>query len=275
VFWAAWELGDPAVRAVELESLTRVAEELRQPTQLWMLGVVRATLALAEGRFADAAELIEHAAPVGERVQSSTAAAIARTLPLFLLRREQGRLEGFERDIQGPAHEFSGPLVRRAVLAQVHARLGRTEQARRVLHDLTGRDLADWHVDEEWLMSICLLAETCASLADNERAAYLYELLLPYASLNAVAVPELAVGSTSRPLGILATVLGRFDDAARHFDEALVMDERMEARPWLAHTQQEYAGMLLQRDAEGDRENAERLRSRARATFRELGMEDG
>jgi eukaryotic-like serine/threonine-protein kinase len=275
VFWAAWELGDPVVRAVELESLTRVAEELRQPTQLWMLGVVRATLALAEGRFADAAELIEHAAPVGERVQSSTAAAIARTLPLFLLRREQGRLEGFERDIQGPAHEFSGPLVRRAVLAQVHARLGRTEQARRVLHDLTGRDLADWHVDEEWLMSICLLAETCASLADKERAAYLYELLLPYASLNAVAVPELAVGSTSRPLGILATVLGRFDDAARHFDEALVMDERMEARPWLAHTQQKYAGMLLQRDAEGDRENAERLRSRARATFRELGMEDG
>ena len=122
-------------------------------------------------------------------------------------------------------------------------------------------------------MSICLLAETCVILGDTERAAPLYELLLPYASLNAVAVPELALDSTSRPLGVLATLLGRFEDAARHFEEALRMNERMGARPWLAHTQEEYARMLLGRASRGDRERAEELLSRAHAAYRELGMQ--
>jgi DNA-binding SARP family transcriptional activator len=271
-FWAAWELGDPAERAVQLASMIRVAEELRQPAQLWMVAVAQATLALAEGRFAEAAELIDQAAAVGERVQSWSAAAVAHTLPLFLLRREQGRLEDFEREIQGPGHEFSGPLVRHSVRAHVHARLGRTEQAEAALHELTSRDLADWHVDEEWLVGICLLAETCVILEDTERAAPLYDLLLPYASLNAVAVPELALDSTSRPLGILAALLGRFEDAVPHFEEALRMNERMGARPWLAHAREDYARMLLRRDADGDRERAEKLLGQAHATYDELGM---
>src|SRR5918999_1568153 len=37
LFWAARALGDPDRRAFELASMTRVAEELRQPAQLWML----------------------------------------------------------------------------------------------------------------------------------------------------------------------------------------------------------------------------------------------
>jgi DNA-binding SARP family transcriptional activator len=272
-FWAAWELGEPEVRAVQLDSMARVADALRQPAQLWMLAVAQATLALAEGRFAEAADRIEHAAAVGERVQSWSAAAVAHTLPLFLLCREQGRLEDFEREIQGPGHEFSGPLMRHSVLAHLQARLGRTEEAKIGLDELTGHDLSDWHVDEEWLVGVCLIAETCVILGDTERAAPLYELLVPYASLNAVAVPELALDSTSRPLGILATLLERFEDAARHFDEALRMDERMGARPWLAHAREEYARMLFRRDAGGDRERAEQLLSRARATYRELGMQ--
>jgi hypothetical protein len=107
----------------------------------------------------------------------------------------------------------------------------------------------DWHVDEEWLVGICVLAETCAILGDTGRAAPLYELLVPDGSLNAIAVPELALDSVSRPLGILATQLRRFGDAARHFEVALRMNERMGARPWLAHTQEDHARMLLRRNA--------------------------
>ena len=85
-------------------------------------------------------------------------------------------------------------------------------------------------------------------------------------------MPELALDSASRPLGILATLLGRFEDAARHFEEALEMNKRMGARPWVAHTQEEFARMLLRRNAEGDRERTEKLLSRALATYHELGM---
>jgi DNA-binding SARP family transcriptional activator len=270
-FWAAWELGDPDRRAAELASMTRIAEELRQPAQLWALGVAKATLALAEGHFAEAPELIERGAAVGERVLPWGSVA-ARKLQLFVLRRQQGRLEGFEREVRDYAREFPSPLVHGAVLAYIYASSNHAKEAETLLHELTSRDLSAWHVDEEWLVSICLLAETCAILEDTARAASLYELLLPYGSLNAVGVPEFALDSTHRPLGVLATLLGRFEDAERHFEEALEMDERMGARPWVGQTLEEHAGMLLRRDDQAGRLRAEELLSRAQAIYGELGM---
>jgi hypothetical protein len=50
------------------------------------------------------------------------------------------------------------------------------------------------------------------------------------------------------------------------------MHERMGARPWTARTQLDYAGMLLERDASGDRERARELLAAALATAREIGM---
>jgi hypothetical protein len=47
----------------------------------------------------------------------------------------------------------------------------------------------------------------------------------------------------------------------------------MVARPWIAHTQHDYAGMLLSRDAPRDRERAQLLLDEALATYRERGME--
>ena len=252
--------------------MARVPEELRQPAQFWMLAVAQVTLALSEGRFAEAPELIERATAIGEPVWAWGARA-AQKMQLFMLRREQGRLAGFVPEIRDHAHELPSPLVHGAILAHVYACLERTDEAEARLHELTARDLSDWHVDEEWLPSICLIAETCAILGDTGRAASLYQLLLPYGSLNAVAVPELALDSTSRPLGILATLLGRFDDAAGHFEEALRMNERMGARPWLAHTQHDFAHMLHARHGRGDHERARELLAEALRTYHELGME--
>jgi DNA-binding SARP family transcriptional activator len=272
-YWAAWELGDPERRAAELASMARVANQLNQPAQLWTLAAAEATLALSQGRFAEAAELIKRATAIGSRALAWSAAA-TRRLQLFMLRREQGRLDGFEREIKDNAHEFPSPLMYGAVLARLYAGTQQTEAAATLLRELTRRDLSDWHVDEEWLASICLLAETCAILDDAESASSLYELLKPYGSQNAVALPELALDSVSRPLGILATLQGRFEDAARHFQEALRMNERMGARPWVAHTQEDHARMLLRRNANGDREHADELLSWAQTTYHELGMQD-
>lgn len=72
-------------------------------------------------------------------------------------------------------------------------------------------------------------------------AAPLYELLPPYGSLGGVAPIEALLGSASRALGMLATVLGRFEDATRHYDEALRMNTRMRTQPWIARTEHDYA----------------------------------
>jgi hypothetical protein len=46
----------------------------------------------------------------------------------------------------------------------------------------------------------------------------------------------------------------------------------MGARPWVAHTQEDYARMLLDRARPGDRERARDLLEAAVATYQELGM---
>jgi DNA-binding SARP family transcriptional activator/tetratricopeptide (TPR) repeat protein len=269
-FWAAWEFGDPARRASELASMRRVAEELRQPSQFWMLGVAEAVLAIAEGRFGEAEELSERAAAIGASVQS-WGARLARRLQLFMLCRAQGRLEGFERELQEDS-EFPAPLVRRSVLANVHAQSERPAEAAAIVDELMREDLLEWHMDEEWLSSICLLAETCELIGKSDQARRLYDLILPWGSLNAVAVPEVSLDSASRWLGVLATRLGLLEDAERHFEEALEMNELMGARPAIAHTQDDYARMLRVRDQPGDGKHALELLDAAVAGYRHLEM---
>lgn len=76
----------------------------------------------------------------------------------------------------------------------------------------------------------------------------------------------------ARYLGILASTMTSWDDAQAHFEDALEANARMGARPWLAHTQDDHAHMLLARDAPGDSQRAELLLAEAVATYRELGM---
>ena len=79
-------------------------------------------------------------------------------------------------------------------------------------------------------------------------------------------------GAVSRFLGALATTLRRWDEAAQHFEDALAMNARMGALPWLAHTQHRYGLMLIQRNRSGDRDKAITLLDTALTTARELEM---
>jgi DNA-binding SARP family transcriptional activator len=272
-FWCCWQLGDRDRRAVALAALAGGAQELHQPAQLWLATAAQAALALDEGRLGDAEELIERARIVGERAQRWNAITTHK-LQVFVLRSARGELEGFEHEVRDFAHEFPSPLVHRCVLAYVCARLDATAEAAAAVEELLlGRDISRWHVDSEWLFSVTLLAEAGALLGRRDHAAALYDVLLPYGSLNAVAPIEAALGSAGRALGMLATVLGRFSDAARHFDEALRMNTIMGARPWMAHTEHDYARMLAARDGPGDRERAIALTRSSLERYRSLGMD--
>jgi DNA-binding NarL/FixJ family response regulator len=66
--------------------------------------------------------------------------------------------------------------------------------------------------------------------------------------------------------------VGHWDTATQHFEDALAMNARMEAWPWLAHTQHTYATMLLARNQPGDGDKATALLDAALRTARELGM---
>ncbi|MBV8979674.1 MAG: hypothetical protein JO086_02130 [Acidimicrobiia bacterium] len=82
----------------------------------------------------------------------------------------------------------------------------------------------------------------------------------------------LCSGSTSRPLARLAALDGRLDDARRLFEDAMTLNAAMGARPWVAHTQHEYAQVLLASGNDGHRERAAELLAAARQTAEDLGM---
>src|SRR5205823_6570509 len=100
-------------------------------------------------------------------------------------------------------------------------------------------------------------------------------LLTPFVQLNAVAAGELCQGSVAHHVGRLATQLELHDEAEAHFELALEMNARMGARPWLAHTQTDYAHLLLKRAARGDRARARVLLQEAGRAYEELAMPRG
>jgi hypothetical protein len=125
--------------------------------------------------------------------------------------------------------------------------------------------------DDMWPAAITFLVDVCASLGDIDRADVLYRLLSPYAGFAVVAEVS-CFGAASRYLGQLAATMGRWQEAESHFDQALVMNARMGAKPWSAHTQFQYARMLLARSAPTDEQRATILLDDARMIARQLGM---
>jgi hypothetical protein len=73
---------------------------------------------------------------------------------------------------------------------------------------------------------------------------------------------------------MLAACLHRWDDAERHFADALAMNERLGARPDVVRTRRAWASMLLDRNAPGDaaRARARDLIAAGLAEAETLGM---
>ena len=156
-------------------------------------------------------------------------------------------------------------------VAGYRASLKQREEARRELGCLAV-DLTAGPRNFFWLHQMERLAEVVSFVGDVRRAAMLYDFLLPYVDRCAVVAPSYSRGAVARPLGLLATLVGRYEDAERHFEKALEMNARIRARIWVAHTQHDYARMLVARDEPGDREKAAALAAQALATAHEVGM---
>jgi hypothetical protein len=73
------------------------------------------------------------------------------------------------------------------------------------------------------------------------RAAPRSRLLLPYAERCVVLFGLLCLGAVSRLLGLLATTLSRYEEADRHFEQALKKNAQMRSPLWVAHTEHDYA----------------------------------
>jgi hypothetical protein len=154
----------------------------------------------------------------------------------------------------------------------MYAELGLTDKARPVFEELAVNEFGAIQQDALWAASITFLVEVCATLGDGDHAEVLYRLLSPYATYAVVAGEWASFGAGSRFLGQLAATMGRWQEAEAHFEQAVGMNARMGAKPWLAHTQFQYARMLIERAMAGDVGRARILLAEAETIARQLGM---
>ena len=100
---------------------------------------------------------------------------------------------------------------------------------------------------------------------DAEAASEQYEIL----KSAGISMLPLSPISGHRVLGLLATTMGRNDDADAHFEDSLAFCRKAGARPELAWTSYDYAVLC---EAQGQRERATDLLNEARSIATDLGM---
>jgi len=255
-----------------IEAHAGLAQELQQPLYLCVATQFRAMRALLAGRFADSERLAQEALALGQSLQTENVAGIFG-LQMFTLRREQGRLQEVAPVVKHAVQTSPSGAVWRPGLAMIYSELELTREARMEFEHLAADHFTTIPQDALWVACMVYLVEVCTFLGDARRAVALYQCLTPYEGYNIVVGPTaVSYGAATRYLGMLAATMSHWEDAQRHFEDALAMNARMGARPWLAHTQYQYATMLLARSQPGDREKAVSLLDEALITARELGM---
>lgn len=257
----------------ELEDVTRMAHELREPAQLWLFSLATRTLmALMGGEFALAEDLVVRELEWANPITTMRDEVSAGRMHLFLLRREQARLAEVESMVRASVDEFPWYPLHRAALACLLLDLGRVDEGRTVFDDLAQEGFRALYRDSEWLLGMGLASDACVALGDAAAAAVLYEQLKSFTGRHAIGFAEGSLGAMDRCLGMLAATLGRLNEADAHLTEAIRLNEQMGARPWTAHSQHELALVLLRRDGPGDAARAAELLGRAVGTARMLGM---
>ncbi|MBI1884704.1 MAG: tetratricopeptide repeat protein [Chloroflexi bacterium] len=164
--------------------------------------------------------------------------------------------------------------VYRAALAWVYSSdVRRRDDARVVFDELAEHGFGRLPSDTNLPATLSVLADVCWTLGDAGRAPELYEMLSPReGECVVVAWAVDTTGAASRSLALLAATMRRWEDAERHFEDALRTNALLGDKPWLAHTRAQYARMLIARDGPGDRDKAFRLLTEAIAMYREIGM---
>ena len=274
VLYASWSLGDRTALARTIEAMRQLVQELNLRAFRSLVTVFDAQFAASQGRFPEAEALITDAFRLGERAQSWNTQTSHR-LQIFALRMQQDRLDGYDDVLRRSVEKYRGYSIFECALARTCAQLGLRDEAGVIFEQLAKDDFGRLSQDEDWLVNLSLLSELCAYLDDLPRARVLHAQLSAFTQQNGVAFGEICTGSVAQHVGRLAAQLELHGEAAEHFEAALEMNSRMGARPWLAHTQTDYADMLLRRAAPGDRNRAHTLLDEAARTYEELGMPRG
>ncbi len=204
------ERGDRDAVDAQIEAFSSGAQRLRQPLYVWNAIVWRAMRALLGGRLELAERLAADALEAGASAESVTAPQYY-AIQLLAVRREQDRLGELEDAAREFVEAHPDRHAWRATLGMLLSETGNAAGAAEVADGLAAQDYQDIPRDGDWLIAMAMLSDLAVDLRDIDRAALLYEELLPYADSHVV-------------VGMAVTCLG---SVSRYSGEALGT-----ARPW-------------------------------------------
>jgi AAA ATPase domain len=264
------ELCDRRGMDAESQAMTELAERLQQPFYRWHTVCLRTLRATLDGRFLDAERLAEEALELGRLRRSEYATYVFRYAQMLAIRWAEGALREWWPEIEDHAERF--PWIPRWRDALAAAERGDETAARREVEHHAARGFADLPRDGLWILHVCALAETCVVVGDEARGLQLYELLLPHADDNAVSYTQQPFGPVALRLGMLASLLGRWQETDRHFASALARCELLGARAIRARVVVEHAAALAARGEPADRGRMNAMLDEAAQLCDDLGM---
>jgi eukaryotic-like serine/threonine-protein kinase len=268
----AMELGDIKALDEAIDSYSRLANDLRQPAYLWLVPFFQASRALLKADFPECERLGKEALVIAQRVQSVTALLFVG-VQLSIMRVEQGRAEEQLEPTLQNVKQYPMIPGNRAILAYIYSHLERSGEARRALEEVIANDFAALPRDGSWIVVLSALSYVCWFLRDAATAGKIYPLLLPYCGRNIVSGNSgVGIGSVSRPLGLLAGAMSRWDEAVRHLEAAIAANDHICARSSAAWCRLDLGQVLLLRREPGDSKRAKELLDVAAVAAEDLGM---
>ncbi|MDP9861813.1 MULTISPECIES: BTAD domain-containing putative transcriptional regulator [Streptosporangium] len=219
---------DPAtMRRLTVEALD-LARSYRMPEATGAAEIALATLALIEGRSADAEHRYTRATQRMRRAGSVHAAGFLR-LALASIWLNDGTLGAHLDDVRA-LHAALGPMTSDLLALALHAN-GLDAEAREVR-----ASPSPIRPDFFFTFLTTLRAMAIVALNDRDAAEEIYATLLPHrngppAGATSVSV---ALRPVAHTLGELAVLLGRDHEAAAHFTQAATIADRWNAPPWAA-----------------------------------------
>jgi tetratricopeptide (TPR) repeat protein len=264
------ELCDVSGVDAELAAMAQLAAQIRQPFYLWHEASLHAMRALLDGRLHEAERRVREAHQIGRVRESEYVEYLLEDAQMLAIRWAQGRLQDVRDRIGWHGEQYPDiPRWRNALLA---AELGDEPAARAELERHARHDFADLPRDGLWMLHVSALAQAAVVARDERRADALFGLLAPFADRNAISISTLPFGPVALRLGMLSTVLERWEEAERQFDMASERCEALGARAIRAMVLAEHARMLLSRRSSGDDDRALPMQTEAAAICDELGM---
>ena len=255
-----------------LAAFGRAAQLAGDEAALVMATARHAMLAALRGRFGEALRIAERVLESGRRAGLADATDLYNAVRGMVVQ-EQGTQQeaAFGVDLLLDAARHRPGHLFEATLAGVLATFGRLPEAESELQRVLPQALSA--SGPRWLGAMAALAVAASATGDREAAGALYAALAPYRGRLVIqGGVNAAAGPVSHYLGLLATVLGRWDEAAELLSEAADLAGQIGALPSLAHARAGLADALASRAGPDDIEAAEEQRRHARSVAERLGM---